>query len=136
MDFCTFLPFAQAADWPTPLDITAMAVFVAIVLLVPVLGFWLTALDIRAYLRALRGALVRIAYPNFEIPAWLGNETPPCLKAMGLSLPCTEDELKQTYRQLAKKMHPDRGGDIQRFLLLQQHFEQSMSYLRQRHDDS
>ncbi|MDG2382713.1 MAG: DnaJ domain-containing protein [Pirellulaceae bacterium] len=136
MDLCTFPPFAQAAKWPTSLDIAAIVVFVAIVVLMPLIGFWLTSLDILAYLRALKGVLVKIAYPDFEIPAWLENETPPCLKALGLSLPCTEEELRHAYRQLAKKMHPDRGGDIQRFLMLQQHFEQSLSYLRQRADDS
>ncbi|MCP4190627.1 MAG: J domain-containing protein [Planctomycetaceae bacterium] len=136
MAFSTFLLFAQSTEWPTTIDIVAIVVFVAIVVLAPLIGFWLTSLDILAYLRALKGVLVRIAYPDFEIPAWLESETPPCLKALGLSLPCTEEELRSAYRELAKKMHPDRGGDIQRFLLLQQHFEQSLNYLRQRTDDS
>ena len=50
---------------------------------------------------------------------------------MGLAMPCTEEEVKQAYRRLAEELHPDRGGDTQRFLRLQQHFEQSIHFLRQ-----
>lgn len=120
------------ANWPSTIDLVAIIFFLLFVILLPLVGYWLTALDIRAYLRALRGMLVRIAYPSYEIPDWLQDETPPCLKALGLSLPCTQADVRRAYRDRAKKLHPDRGGDIQRFLALQQHFEQSISYLQQR----
>ena len=109
-----------------------MLVFLAATLLLPILGYWLTVLDIRAYLRALRGALVRLGTVRRDLPDWVRDETPPCLRALGLSWPCTEDDIKQAYRRLAKELHPDRGGDVRRFLLLQDHQEQAYYFLRQR----
>ena len=123
----------MAAGWPDPVDRLTILCFVAGVVLLPIIGYWLTVLDIRAYLRALKGVLMRIAEPATQAyPAWATDETPPCLRALGLSLPCTEEDVKQAYRRLAKEMHPDRGGDVQRFLLLKDHHDQARYFLRQR----
>lgn len=84
-------------------------------------------------MRALRGVLVKITSPRADAPPdWLVEETPPCLRALGLELPCTEEDVKQAYRRLAKELHPDRGGEIRRFLKLQEHMDQASHYLRQR----
>ena len=48
----------------------------------------------------------------------------------------SEDDVKQAYHRRAESLHPDRGGDIRRFLLLQQHLEQSLYLLRQRERQS
>jgi curved DNA-binding protein CbpA len=47
--------------------------------------------------------------------------------ALGLKLPCTAQEIKFAYRQKVKQVHPDHGGDEQRFLWLQSQFEQALA---------
>ena len=84
----------------------------------------------RAYLRALRGALIIVKNHFPRIPGWARLETPYCLRALGVSLPCTEHDVKSAYRQLAEVMHPDRGGDKDKFLTLQRHFEQALEFVR------
>ena len=119
-----------AAGWPDPVDRISMGLFLLFVIGMPLIGYWLTVLDVRAYLRALRGALVRLTGGSREMPSWVRDDTPPCLRALGLSLPCTEDDVKHAYRRLAKELHPDRGGDVRRFLLLQDHLEQAYYFVR------
>jgi DnaJ-class molecular chaperone len=63
-------------------------------------------------------------------PYWAHEHTPGCIRSLGLDLPCTEIEVKQAYRQLAESLHPDRGGDRQRFMLLQDEFEAAIQFLR------
>ncbi len=46
--------------WPDAVDLFAICLFLAAVIVLPLTGYWLTVLDIRAYMRALRGVLVRI----------------------------------------------------------------------------
>jgi curved DNA-binding protein CbpA len=50
---------------------------------------------------------------------------------MGLRAPCTEEDVKRVYRCLAEQLHPDRGGDTRRFLLLQEQFEKALHYVRE-----
>ena len=126
------LSLIARAPWPDSVDRVALLLFLSAVILLPLIGYWLTALDIRRWLRALRGMLVRMAQPPLPLPDWVDRETPPCLRALGLTLPCTEQDVKQAYRRRAEALHPDRGGDIRRFLLLQQQLEQSLYFLRQR----
>lgn len=118
--------------WPDYVDLLAISVFVFFVAVLPLLGYWFLVLDIRAYLRALRGVLVVLGTPEERLPNWLRNETPPCLRALDLEWPCSETEVKTAYRRLAQRLHPDHGGDVQRFLQLHQHFEQSLHFVRQR----
>jgi hypothetical protein len=66
-----------------------------------------------------------------HIPAWARQETPRCLVALGLRMPCTEADVLRSYRKKVKRLHPDRGGDQRRFLLLQADFEQALAYLRE-----
>ncbi len=121
--------FLASGNWPDSIDRMAIVIFLLAIFLIPLIGYWLTVLDIRSYLRALRGALVRISGPVSELPSWLKDETPPCLRSLGLTLPCTEEDVKEAYRHLAKKLHPDRGGSLHRFLLLQEQFERAMDWL-------
>jgi hypothetical protein len=83
-------------------------------------------LDIRAYLRSLRRALVLVTHYRLELPNWVRRDSPRCITALGLRLPCTTEDVLAAYRQKVKLLHPDRGGDRRDFLLLQQHFEQAM----------
>lgn len=124
-----FLAVAES-DWPNALDKTTVVIFCLIAVGLPLLGYIGMVLDVRAYLRSLRRALVRVAIYLPDIPAWAVRETPSDLRALGLRAPCTEEDIKRAYRRLAEKLHPDRGGDTRRFLLLQEHFEKSIDYVR------
>lgn len=118
-------------SWPDGIDATALAVFAAVAFGLPLFGYWLMVIDIRAYLRSLRRALVVIARAATNTPYWAARrDCPPCLQALELDLPCTEEQVLAAYRHRVKELHPDRGGDLQQFLRLQKHFEQAMHLAR------
>jgi hypothetical protein len=121
------LPHSEA--WPNWLDLLTTAGFVALVIGIPALGYFFMVLDFRTYLRSLRRTLVRIVNYFPELPEWVRQETPSCVLALGLRMPCNEDDIKEAYRVKVKKLHPDRGGDKRRFMQLQHQFEQALAYL-------
>jgi len=116
--------------WPDSLDKSTIVAFLALTIGLPLLGYYLTVIDLCAYLRALRGALVRVVCYLPELPDWAQYETPGCLRALGLTMPCTEDDIKRAYHRQAERLHPDRGGDRRRFLIVHQHFEAALRYVR------
>ena len=119
--------------WPDNVDATALALYVAVAFGLPLAGYGVMAIDIRRYLRSLRRALVVVArVANPGSPYWARQDRPPCLVALDLELPCTEQEVLAAYRKRVKALHPDRGGDLQQFLKLQKHFEQAMHLARSR----
>jgi hypothetical protein len=123
----------EHARWPDSVDLLALAVYLGVAFGLPAAGYCLMALDVRRYLRSLRRALAvvaRAATPS--TPSWARHDQPPCLLALELRLPCTEDQVLAAYRRRVKDLHPDRGGDLQQFLRLQNHFEQAMHLARQR----
>lgn len=124
------LLLADYSSWPSGLDLTVTVTFVAIALLVPAAGYVFMALDFRAYLRSLRRTLVVVTQWTLPgIPAWARRETPRAIAALGLRMPCTEEELKRAYRARVKLLHPDHGGDERRFLMLQANFEEALAIL-------
>jgi hypothetical protein len=118
-----------ARNWPDGLDATVTAGYLALALGLPILGYVCMVLDFRAYLRSLRRALVLVSHYRLDLPAWVRRDTPRCIQALGLRLPCSTDDVLAAYRQKVKVMHPDRGGNRQEFLRLQRHFEQAMGLL-------
>ncbi len=97
----------------------------------PLVGYWLMVIDVRAYLRSLRRALVVVARAATATPYWAARrDRPICLQALELNMPCTEEQVLAAYRERVKALHPDRGGDLQQFLRLQKHFEQAMHLAR------
>jgi hypothetical protein len=116
--------------WPNAIDVAATAAFLALVVLLPAAGYVFMALDIRAYLRSLERGLILAAHAFRGIPAWARKHTPPSLAALGLFLPCTEEDVKRAYRQRVMRLHPDHGGDQRRFLLLQAQFEEALAIVR------
>lgn len=118
---------AAGPSWPDSIDGTATVAYLASAFGLAALGYVCLALDIRAYLRSLRRALVLVSHYRLELPDWVRRETPPCIQAFGLRMPCTADEVLAAYRRKVKQLHPDRGGDRRKFLRLQAHFEQAMA---------
>jgi hypothetical protein len=124
---------ATGDSWPDAVDLAALSGFILLAVGLPALGYVFMALDFRRYLRSLRRALVVVASVAMRRPPdWSLSDCPPCLQTLGLTLPCTEEEVLAAYRQRVKEMHPDRGGDMRQFLRLQQHFEQAMHLARSR----
>jgi len=113
--------------WPDGIDWVVTAAYLATIVGVAIAGYVCMALDIRAYLRSLRRALVVISHYRMDLPDWVRKDRPRCIQALGLTLPCTTDEVLSAYRAKVKFVHPDRGGDGREFLRLQEHFEQAMS---------
>jgi Na+-translocating ferredoxin:NAD+ oxidoreductase RnfA subunit len=113
--------------WPDGIDWVITAAYLASIIAVVVAGYVCMALDVRDYLRSLRRALVVISQYRMELPDWIRKDRPRCIQALGLTLPCTTDEVLSAYRMKVKCVHPDRGGDCREFLRLQEHFEQAMA---------
>jgi hypothetical protein len=108
------------------IDTLATLLFLAIVILVPLSGYVFMVMDFRAYLRSLKRGLILAATAFSGVPSWARQHTPRCVAALGLRMPCTEEELKTAYRQRVKQLHPDHGGDQRRFMLLQSQFEEAL----------
>lgn len=113
-------------SWPDGIDGAVTIGYLAVAFGLAALGYLCMMLDFRAYLRSLRRALVVVSNYRPELPVWVRRDTPRCILALGLTLPCTTDEILAAYRRKVKKLHPDRGGDRRQFLRLQAHFEQAM----------
>jgi hypothetical protein len=116
-----------ARVWPDHVDWTMLVAFLALAFGLPLLGYVCMALDFRAYLRSLRRALVLVTHYCPELPEWVRKTSPPCILALGLTMPCTADDVLAAYRRKVKELHPDRGGNRRDFLRLQAHFEQAMA---------
>ena len=109
-----------------PVNLTTIAVFLLVVVLVPAAGYVFMVLDFRAYLRTLRRGLILAVDVFTGLPPWARQYTPRPVAALGLTMPCTCEDLKRAYRERVKHLHPDRGGDQRRFLVLQAQFEEAM----------
>jgi hypothetical protein len=117
---------------PDGIDWTIGITYLSLVFGLAALGYVFIALDIRAYLRSLRRALMVISGYRLEMPEWARKDTPRCILALGLTLPCTSADILAAYRTKVKAMHPDVGGDRREFMRLQAHFEQAMSFISDR----
>jgi len=125
-----------ARSWPDAFDLTVVVYCMALFLGGPVVGYYFLFCDVRRHMRRFRHAMVLVSRYVYDLPEWVGRErwsaggsAPPCLKALGLTIPFSEEELLDAYRARVKDAHPDRGGDPQEFLLLQRHFEEARSLL-------
>jgi hypothetical protein len=58
--------------------------------------------------------------------AYRAQSAPPCLRVLGLQLPCTEADVRQAYRQRARALHPDAGGDPRAFVALRAAYEEAL----------
>ncbi len=126
------LAAASTKPWPDGIDSAAILWYLAIAFGVPVLGYICMVLDYRAYLRSLRRAIMVVTGYRTDLPEWMRKNTPRCILALGLVMPCTTDDVLAAYRRKVKQLHPDRGGDRREFLRLQAHFEQAMAFVENR----
>jgi hypothetical protein len=115
--------------WPDGIDGTFTLIYLLLILGVAIAGYACMVIDFRAYLRSLRRALVVITHYRIDLPEWVLRDTPPCIRGLGLKLPCTTEDILGAYREKVKVLHPDRGGDRRKFLRLQEQFEQAMALL-------
>ena len=124
-------PVLAATEWPDGYDWLITSCFLMLIIVVPLLGYVFMALDFHRYLRSLRRALAIVANRIVATtPAWAQSERHACLTALNLKMPCTEEDVLAAYRELAKTLHPDRGGDLQKFLRLQRQFEDALNLVR------
>jgi hypothetical protein len=123
---------AQASALPDSLDWTITLTYFSTAFGLAALGYVCMVLDIRAYLRSLRRALVLISNYRVELPEWVRRDTPRCVLALGLTMPCTQADILAAYRRKVKALHPDLGGDQREFMRLQAHFEQAMALVAER----
>jgi hypothetical protein len=114
---------------PDGIDWTITVTYLTFAFGLAALGYVCMVLDFRAYLRSLRRALVVITGYRLDLPEWVRKDTPRCILALGLTLPCTSAEILAAYRRKVKTMHPDLGGDQREFLRLQAQFEQAMNFI-------
>jgi len=98
-------------------------------LLLPLVGGVLIMANYRSQQGAFAAGPNTVFSSYSERTDWNSDLTPACLKALGLSLPCSEADVKQAYRSLAKTSHPDRGGDAQQFLALHSNFEKALKLI-------
>ncbi|MEO0530191.1 MAG: DnaJ domain-containing protein [Planctomycetota bacterium] len=52
------------------------------------------------------------------------------VEKLGLSLPVTEEDVKQAFRKRARETHPDRGGAAAEFMEVQEAFEEAVEYAK------
>ncbi len=52
--------------------------------------------------------------------------TPRCLLALGLRQGSTAQQVRQAYRQKARALHPDAGGDAAAFIALRSVYEEAL----------
>jgi hypothetical protein len=122
-------PTLIAESWPDGLDLSLTVAYLLLAFGVPAAGYAAMLLDFRAYLRSLRRALVVVTGYRRELPEWVRRTTPQCILALGLTTPCSAEDVLAAYRRKVKKLHPDRGGNRCEFLRLQAHFEQAMAFV-------
>jgi hypothetical protein len=97
-----------------------------VMLMITIVAYMFMLLHFFARRRSPRKPLIRVSHYSRKVPKWgFRRSTPRCISELGLSMPCTEDDVMTAYRQKAKTLHPDRGGSSREFSKLQQHFEQA-----------
>jgi hypothetical protein len=75
------------------------------------------------------GLFTKLASLNLNSVNTSGLQAPPCFKELGLTPPCTVEQVQQAFYRRARKVHPDRGGDVDSFVRLRQAYLQALQFL-------
>jgi hypothetical protein len=59
-------------------------------------------------------------------------QVPAPFRVLGAPYPCTTDQLRARWRQVAFQHHPDRGGDLKQFIELRAAYEEAVAILEGR----
>ena len=62
------------------------------------------------------------------------DNRPDFMVALGLAPPYSQDDVMQAYRTKVMKVHPDHGGSVEEFRVLQDAFEKAKQYIDFRSD--
>jgi curved DNA-binding protein CbpA len=57
---------------------------------------------------------------------------PACFQVLGFDRIPDREQLKARYRQLARVVHPDSGGNVEKFIRVRRAYEESIKYIEQR----
>lgn len=121
-------------SWPDGIDVLILVGLGVVVAAVLIFGFGLWYADFRNWLKACGRKLILMRDYLPQIPRWARHKTPRSLRVFGLRLPCSEDDLLHSYRQLVKGNHPDHGGNLEAFMQLQMDFEEARKFLQSLHE--
>jgi hypothetical protein len=72
-------------------------------------------------------AFATTATPN---PTDATIAAPPCLRVLGLTLPCTGHDVKQAFRAKAKVTHPDIGGSNEAFQAIYMAYQEALALFK------
>jgi hypothetical protein len=117
-------------NWPSTFDWYVTCILVGGFLAISLSGHVLMVMDVRAWIRSLRRALIVVTDHLPHFPRWARLQSPRCLHSLGVKLPCTEEQLLAAYRKKVKQLHPDRGGNRLRFMRMQADFEEALDVIR------
>jgi hypothetical protein len=82
----------------------------------------------RAYHKARHANKVFAERHNPEPVSKAPAQPPPaCLVALGLTWPCTGQEVKHAFRMKAKVVHPDTGGSSEAFQTLHRAYKEALA---------
>lgn len=65
---------------------------------------------------------------SYSLPSFNQVFGMDCLTTLGLSLPCTRDDVRRAYKRLAKTAHPDLGGSHQEFIKLKNAHDSALRF--------
>lgn len=87
---------------------------------------------------AFAGTYTAMIKDELRADRWVFTKAPPrrvassALHALGLHSFATIEEVEQAYRERAKQVHPDHGGDGEEFKRLQAHYDRAKRQVRRR----
>jgi len=85
----------------------------------------LLAMDHKSFKEVVNEYFYEVYYQFYKESGLMGENIfdPKLLSMLGLSADCSMDDIKRRFRELAKKYHPDCGGNSESFIGLLEAYE-------------